>query len=46
MKYTAKELFEIQCEHEQEMLDKGVMRYRKNLVKTQEKGLEADCDKC
>lgn len=42
MKYTAKELFEIQCEHEQEMLDKGVMRYRKNLVKTQEKGLEAD----
>ena len=41
-KYTAQELLDIQCEHEQEMLDKGVQRYRKNLVKTQEKGLESD----
>ena len=40
--YTPTELFNIQCDMEQEMLDKGIKRYRKNLVKTQEKGLEAD----
>jgi len=40
--YTHQELFKIQCELEQEMLDKGVARYRKNLAKAQEKGLEAD----
>ena len=37
--YTHQELFKIQCELEQEMLDKGVARYRKNLAKAQEKGL-------
>ena len=40
--FTHQELFKIQCELEQEMLDKGVARYRKNLAKAQEKGLEAD----
>ena len=40
--YSPTELFNIQCDMEQEMLDKGIKRYRKNLTKTQEKGLEAD----
>ena len=42
MKYSPTELLEIQCELEQEMLDRGVARYRKNLLKSQEQGLEAD----
>jgi len=42
MNYTHTELLEIQCKLEQEMLDRGVTRYRKNLLKTQEKSLEAD----
>ena len=42
MKYSPTELLEIQCDLEQEMLDRGVARYRKNLLKTQEQGLEAD----
>lgn len=41
-KYTPEDLFKIQCDHEQEMLDRGVARYRKHVQKAQEKGLEAD----
>jgi len=41
-KYTAAELLAIQIEHEQEMLDKGVSKYRKNVLNAQQKGMESD----
>lgn len=42
IKYTAEELLAIQISHEQEMLDKGVSKYRKNVTKAQLNGQEAD----
>lgn len=42
IKHTYAELLEIQIRHEQEMLDKGVSKYRKNVIKAQANGQESD----
>ena len=36
------ELLDIQIAHEQEMLDRGVSRYRKHVTEAQQKGQESD----
>jgi len=42
IQHTSSELLEIQIRHEQEMLDRGVSRYRKNVQKAQASGQESD----
>ena len=42
IKHTQEELLQIQIQHEQEMLDRGVSRYRRNVLKAQAKGQESD----
>ena len=39
---TPSELLDVQIAHEQEMLDRGVSRYRKHVIEAQQRGQEAD----